>query len=226
MVTIVPAILEKDISSFEEKLKRVWGITKRVQMDVMDGKLVAMKTVEPEILKEIDTIVEFDAHLMVEKPEEWVERCADSGVSGVYGQVEKMADVPRFIADAQFAGMRVGLAYDLNTPLTDLEKYVDELDGVLLMSVVMGESGQMFDEKVLEKIKEVRKISKTVKIIVDGGLNVENIKKCFAAEWAEELVEDELDRSFAKMEFAVNTELFEAEDVKEKLESLENLQES
>lgn len=223
MVTIVPAILEKDISSFEEKLERVWGITKRVQMDVMDGRLVEMKTVEPEILKEIDTIVEFDAHLMVEEPEEWIQRCADSGVNGVYGQVERMTDPAKFIADAQFAGMRVGLAYDLDTPLTDLEKYVDELDGVLLMSVKMGESGQVFDESVLKKIKEVRKMSKAIRIVIDGGLNVENIKKCIAAEWSEEIEEDELNRSFAGMEFAVNTELFGAKKIEEKLHELEAL---
>lgn len=224
MVTIVPTILAKDSQEFEERLHKVWGITKRVQVDIMDGRLVENKTVEPEVISEIDTIVEFDAHLMVEKPEEWVERCVASGFSGVYGQVEKMKDPVKFIADAQFAGLRVGLAYDIETPIEGLEKYIDDLDGVLLLSVPMGASGQKFEEKVLEKIKQVRKISKTVKIIVDGGMNVENIKKCFAAEWAEEMSEDELDRSFAKMEFAVNSELYESENVEKKLERLENLQ--
>ena len=66
MVTIVPAILAKDVTSFEEQLKRVWGEVKRVQFDIIDGKFAPAETVGPEILMNVDTIVEFDAHLMVE----------------------------------------------------------------------------------------------------------------------------------------------------------------
>ena len=92
MVTIIPSILEKDISAFEEQLKKVWGKVRRVQMDVVDGKFEETKTVMPEVLLSIDTIVEFEGHLMVEKPEDWIERCAASGMTAVYGQVEKMED--------------------------------------------------------------------------------------------------------------------------------------
>lgn len=226
MVNIVPTILALDKNFFEERLCKVWGIAKKVQVDIMDGKLVETKTIEPELISSIDTIVEFEAHLMVEKPENWVKRCADSGFNAVYGQVEKMSDPVKFIADAQALGMRVGLAYDIETSVKELEKYVDDLDGVLLLSVPMGASGQKFDERVLKKIIEVREMSKSVKIVVDGGINVENIKKCFGAEWGEEMSEDVLDRSFAKMEFAVNSELFGASDIKEKLDSLERLEDS
>lgn len=224
MVEIVPAILEKDATSFEEKLKRVWGEAKKVQVDIIDGKFAPMETVEPEVLLNIDTIVDFEGHLMVERPEDWVERCVASGMTGLFGQVEKMTDVVKFVADTQAAGLRVGLAYDIDTPLTDLEKYINDLDAVLLMSTKAGSQGiNEFDDRVLEKIKEVRKINKRIVIVVDGGLDVDNIKKCFAAEWAEELSEDELDRNFGKMEFAVGSEIFEADDIREKLEELESL---
>ena len=223
MVTIVPAILAKEATVFEEQLKRVWGEVKRIQFDIIDGKFFPVETVGPEVLTNIDTIVEFDAHLMVEKPEEWIERCAVAGIAGVYGQVEKMEDKVRFIADAQLAGMRVGLAYDIGTPLTGLDEFVDDIDAVLLMSVKAGAQGQDFDERVLPKIMEVRKMSKSVKIIVDGGLDEESIKKCFAAEWSEEMGEDVLDRSFLKMEFIVGAHLINAPDVAEELMKLEHL---
>lgn len=224
MVEIVPAILEKDATSFEEKLKKVWGEAKKVQVDIIDGKFAPMETVEPEVLLNIDTIVDFEGHLMVERPEDWVERCVASGMTGLFGQVEKMEDVVKFVADTQAAGLRVGLAYDIDTPLTDLEKYINDLDAVLLMSTKAGSQGiNEFDSRVLEKIKEVRKINKRIVIVVDGGLDVEDIKKCFAAEWAEELSEDELDRNFGKMEFAVGSEIFEADDIREKLENLQSL---
>lgn len=223
MVTIVPTILEKDATSFENTLKKVWGSVKRVQFDIIDGKFAAMETVEPEVLMNIDTIVEFDAHLMVDKPESWITRCVENGITGVYGQIEKMGDVTKFVADAQFAGLRVGLAYDIDTPIDGLEDYINDLDGVLLMSVKAGASGQEFDERVLEKIKAVRRLSKSIKIVIDGGLDVENIKKCFAAEWSEEMSEDEMDKSFMKMEFAVGSEIYESADAVAQLEKLEHL---
>ena len=224
MVKIVPSILAKDATSFEDDLKKVWGLVNRVQFDIIDGKFAPVETVTPEVLDNIDTIVEFDAHLMVIKPEDWVERCVKAGITGVYGQVESMEDKSKFIADSQVAGLRVGLGYDLDTPLDGLEEYVDNIDGVLLMSVKAGAQGQKFDEKVLEKIKRVREMSKTIKIIIDGGLNVENIKKCFVAEWSEELGEDELEKTFVKMEFAVGSDLFLAPETKAELDKLEYLE--
>ncbi len=224
MITIVPAILEKDITSFEEKLKKVWGMCKRVQMDVIDGKFAPTETVMPEILLNIDTIVDFEGQLMVDKPEEWVDRCAAAGMTALYGHVERMVDRTKFIADTEAAGMKAGLAFDIDTPLDGLEEVINNLDGVLLMSVKAGSQGiQKFDERVLPKIKKVREMSEFVKIVVDGGLNVGNIKKCLVAEWAQEIAEDEFNKSFLGMEFAVGSDLFEAEDVELELKKLENL---
>lgn len=224
MVTIVPAILEKDISSFIEKAEKVVGFAKRVQVDVIDGKFAPTTTVIPEALKGVDLPLELEAHLMVEEPHEWIERCAEAGITAVYGQVEKMNDKVAFVADAQFAGMRAGLAYDLETPLTGLEEVINNLDGVLLMSVPLGTQGEKdFDEKVLEKIKQIRKMDKNIKIVVDGGIDAKDIKKCFEAEWAEEIAEDELDRNFGKMEFAVGSDLFKASDIEEEYNKLVNL---
>ena len=224
MVTIVPSILAKDPITFESDLKKVLDLVPRIQLDIVDGKFASVETVMPEVLSSFETNVEFDAHLMVVRPEDWIARCVTAGITGVYGQVEKMEDVSKFVADAEFAGLRVGLGYDIDTPLDGLENYIDNIDAVLLMSVKAGAQGQEFDEKVLEKIKQVRQLSKSVKIIVDGGLNVDKIKKCFAAEWSEEMAEDELDKTFMKMEFAVGSDLFGAPGIKAELDKLENLE--
>lgn len=224
MINIVPAILEKDITSFEDKLKKVWGISKKVQMDIIDGKFAPTETVMPEILLNIDTIVDFEGQLMVDKPEEWVERCAAAGMTALYGHVEKMTDRAKFVADTEFAGMKAGLAFDIDTPLDGLEEMINNLDGVLLMSVKAGSQGvQKFDERVLDKIKKVRAMSEFVKIVVDGGLNVENIKKCLVAEWAQEISEDEFTKDFLGMEFVVGSDLFNASNVEEELKKLESL---
>lgn len=224
MVTVIPAILEKDISSFLEKAEKVKDFAKRVQVDIIDGKFAPTETVIPEALKNIDLPLELEAHLMVEEPREWVERCVEAGITAVYGQVENMSDKVAFVADAQFAGLKAGLAYALETPLTGIEDFISNLDAVLLMSSKLGTQGKEdFDESVLEKIKQIRKIDKNIKIIVDGGIDAKDIKRCFEAEWAEEISEDELDRNFGKMEFAVGSDLFNAVDIEEEYNNLVNL---
>lgn len=220
MLTIVPAILPRNLQELEDELKKVWAYTKKVQLDVVDGVWASAKTIGPEDLAKIDTAVAFDAHLMVDQPEKWLDRCVDGGIERVFGQVEKMADKTAFIADAQAKGMGVGLAYDIETPLTGLAEVINDVDAVLLLSVSGGAQERTFDERVLDKIKEVRKMNKRITIIVDGGLNEENIKKCLIAEWAEEVSENELDKELMTMEFVVGSHLLTAENVEKELENL------
>ena len=208
MATIIPAILAKDISTFEEELKKVEVFAPRVQMDVLDGKFMEVETVTPDVLLNIETEAEIEAHLMVEEPLGWVERCVAAGVTAIYGQVEKMSDKQAFITSVVEAGLRVGLAYDLATPLTDLEEWVSLVDYVLLMGVPAGAQGQIFDEKLLEKIKKVREMSPIVTIVVDGGMNEEDIKKC-------------LEAGGEKMEFAVGSGILKAEDSESAYRKLE-----
>lgn len=224
MINIIPAILQKSLADFEKELARVWQYVPRVQVDVIDGVYAPTETIGPEMLNQIDTIVNFDVHLMVNEPEKWVGRCVMGGVDRVVGQVEKMRDVEAFVASVQSEGLSVGLAFELDTPLDLLKEFLFDLDFVLLMSVKSGEQGQEFDQRVLERIKEVRRISKKITIQIDGGLNEENIKKCLAAEWAEEISEDELNREVFSMEFIVGSHLLKSSNIENELGHLQNLE--
>jgi ribulose-phosphate 3-epimerase len=210
MITIVPALLVKDISSLEEEIKKVEGFTEKIQVDVIDGKFAAIETVTPEMLINIETEANIEVHLMVEEPVNWIERCVTAGVTAVYGQVEKMSDIQRFITESEEAGLGTGLAIDIGTPVSEIEDWINMVDAVLLMSVVAGAQGQEFDEKVLEKIKEVREISSFVCIVVDGGLNEANIKKCLKA-------------GGEKMEFAVGSEILNSISPGEEIEKLRSI---
>ncbi|HOX96502.1 MAG TPA: hypothetical protein PLI45_03935 [Candidatus Woesebacteria bacterium] len=199
MKTVVPAILAKDVSTFEEEVKKVEKFVTKVQVDVIDGKFFPVETVTPEVFQEIETPVEIETHLMVEEPIEWVERCVAAGVTAIYGQVEKMTDKQAFITAVVESGLRVGLAFDLDTSLTGLDEWINLVDGILLMSVPAGAQGQAFGEGVMEKIKKVRALSPSVLIVIDGGLNIETIKRC-------------VEIGGEKMEFAVGSEILKAED--------------
>jgi len=211
MNTIVPTVLAKDISKFEEDLTKVEKFAGRVQMDIIDGKFFPVETVLPEVLLNIETVAEIEAHLMVEEPEEWVDRCVSAGVTAVYGQVEKMSNKQDFISKAEESGMKTGLAFDLETPLTGLDEWVNLVDSVLLMGVKAGAQGQEFQNLVLEKIKKVRELSSMVTIMIDGGLNEENIKMC-------------LEAGRDKMEFAVGSEILTADDPEVMYQKLENVE--
>ncbi len=224
MVTVIPAILPKNVAELTEKLAKVWAYAPRVQLDVIDGIFTPEKTVGPEVLAQIDTIVSWDIHLMVDKPERWIERCVSGGADRIFGQVERMADPVAFIADAQAEGLAVGLAYDIDTPLGDLAKYVNDLNAVLLMSVKAGGQAREFDDRVLSKIKEVRKMNKRITIVVDGGIDEAKMKECLAADWAEEIAEDELNRSAIGIEFVVGSHLLTAGNVEEELLRLRKME--
>ncbi|MFZ2201935.1 MAG: hypothetical protein WAV56_00910 [Microgenomates group bacterium] len=220
MVTIIPAIMPKSLVELEEQLARVWAHAPRVQLDVLDGIFTPEKTIGPEMLNQVDTIVQWDVHLMVDQPEKWIKQCVMGGADRVFGQVEMMKDKTAFIADAQAETLAVGLAYDIDTPLTGLEEVINDLDAVLLMSVAAGGQAREFDDGVLGKIKEVRKMNKRIPIVIDGGLNEEKMKECLAAEWAEEITEDELDRSTSRIEFVVGSHLLTADNIEAELEHL------
>ena len=224
MINIIPAIMSDSLEEFKKELEKVWSKVSRVQVDVIDGKFAERETIKPEELNMIDTVVAFDVHLMVSKPEEWVSRCAMGGVDRVFGQVENMEDVVAFVGDVQAEGMAVGLAYDVDTPVDGLEEVINNLDAVLLLSVKAGKQGQEFDEKVLKKIKEVRKLSKKVTLVIDGGLDEKEIKKCLVAAWAEEMEEGTWERNSALMDFAVGSELLNAKDVEKRLGELQRLE--
>lgn len=224
-MTVIPAIMPRDLADLETQLARVWAFAPRVQLDVMDGVYRPERTVTPELLNQIDTVVVWDIHLMVDQPEKWIKQCVIGGAERVFGQVEMMKDVTAFVADAQAEGMAVGLAYDIDTPLDGLEKVIDDLDAVLLMSVKAGGQAREFDERVLSKIKQVRKMNKRIPIVIDGGINEEKMKECLAADWAEEIAEDELNISGMGIEFVVGSHLLSADNVEEEMESLKSMTE-
>lgn len=182
MVEIVPTILTNDIEDFSHKIDLLKGIVPRVQIDVVDGKFAAAKTVDLSAIRDLIDLgdLKIDLHLMVEEPLGWISRCLEIVPDRIVAQMEKMTEPLSFINEIIESGAQVGLALDLETPV---ENYSEDIyllaDIVVLLGVKAGTGGQGFNPMVLEKIKKMRKIlGETGKIGVDGGLNGENIKLC------------------------------------------------
>jgi ribulose-phosphate 3-epimerase len=129
-------------------------------------------------LEEETENVLWEIHLMVKEPKNWIEKCNFVNASRIIGQTEMMADRETFVNEIKNLGLEAGLAFDLESEIKEIP---DETDVVLLMSRKAGFGSQEFDNRVLEKIKKLKKIreEKGLKFLigVDGGINENNIGK-------------------------------------------------
>lgn len=183
MAEIIPAILSNDFSEIQEMIAKAEGAVSRVQIDVVDGRFFANKTLDPSFLSGLDTTLDLDFHLMTKEPVDWVEKAAGGGADRIIAQVEMMTNQVEFVGKVSEIGLSVGLALDLESRISALDSAIlTNLDVVLVMSVRAGMGGQDFDERAIDKIKELDLIRKKdttpFRICVDGGINEKNIRSC------------------------------------------------
>ncbi len=184
---IIPAILTDDIGQLASLTEIAEGVVSRVQIDIIDNKFAPNSTVDPAVLKNVNTILDLDFHLMVKDPIEWVDHCIPVEISKtnktrIIGQIEYMENQKNFIEKIESAKCLAGLGVDLATPISKLDVNVlPKVEVILLMSVPAGFAGQQFDLNVWEKIKalvELRKKSNlNFKICIDGGVTKELINE-------------------------------------------------
>ncbi len=180
MVNVIPSILTADPKELFDLLGQSEGVVERVSLDIIDGKFANNKTVEPDILSNLETNLKIDYQLMTEEPINWVEACVRGQADRIIGHVEKMTDQLAFIGKVQEVGVKVGLALDLATPVAKIDPVVlNNLDVVLVMSVPAGFTGQEFDKRALAKIAqldEIRARDDTPFLIHDdGGVTLDKI---------------------------------------------------
>lgn len=176
MIEIVPAILVKTPAELQQKLKEVEPYVNRVQIDIMDGKFVPNKTIQPEEMKSFKTKLIKEAHLMVEDNEKYVDEFLKLGFDMIIVHIESCKNVKKIIKRVKEQGKKVALAINPPTPLSAIKNYLDDVDMVLIMTVNPGFSGQGFIPEVSSKIKELRQMKKDLDIEVDGGIKIENAK--------------------------------------------------
>jgi len=167
---IIPAILEKDWDQIEKKIELCRNFSRNVHIDFIDTSFATDATfLDIEPFKKYSDYFNFEAHLMVDDPVNYLDRLANAGFRTFLGQVEKMNDQVEFVAKGEELGA-VGLCLDLKTPITDIKVSLEDLDRILLMGVKAGKSGQVFDNSVLTKVKALSEKG-FFNIEVDGGIN-------------------------------------------------------
>lgn len=182
MIKLAPSILSADFARLLEDVKKVENAgCEYLHIDVMDGHFVPNITLGPGVVKSLrkDVNMVFDAHLMIENPDNYIKEFADAGCDIIVVHQEACTHLHRTIQNIKSHGIKAGVALNPATPIETIKYVLQDVDMVLLMSVNPGFGGQSYIPVVTEKIKELKalidKMNLDIDIEVDGGVKPSNI---------------------------------------------------
>lgn len=194
MASIIPAIIPHDLYDVKDHVRKVVSGVDTVHLDICDGSFTKKPTwpyrahdaffdaiVEEEEGLPYWEEVDYDVHLMCNKPEEIVEQWMRAGAKRICIHAETTADMPQLLKMGN-SFVEIVPALLLDTPLEVVDSYADSLKTVLLMTIEkIGGYGEPFSERALSKIEACKKRFPHISIMTDGGLNGETIQRAVGA---------------------------------------------
>jgi len=188
VIRLAPSILSADFSRLGDEIRAAEsGGATSVHCDVMDGHFVPNITIGPLIVAAVRNVtgLPVDAHLMIERPDAFLEDFVGAGADGITVHVEACVHLHRTLAKIRELGAEAGVALNPATPLSLVEPILDEIDLLLVMSVNPGFGGQRFIPRSLQRIEEAARMRAErgldFDIQVDGGVGPANVREVRAA---------------------------------------------
>ncbi|MBQ6846047.1 MAG: ribulose-phosphate 3-epimerase [Oscillospiraceae bacterium] len=184
MIKVSPSILSDDFANLERDMKRLevagadWA-----HVDVMDGHFVPNISIGAPVVKAISKVskLPLDVHLMISDPAFYLDDFIKAGAYAITIHEECDSDIGETLRRIKNAGVLAALSIKPKTPVSALEKYIDLLDMVLIMTVEPGFGGQKFIEDCLPKISEARSLidakNPACLLEIDGGVTTENVER-------------------------------------------------
>ncbi len=183
-MTLFPTILTDSLETVQKQINLVAGKVEGVQIDIIDGEFADNITVFPIDLEHIDPKgLQIDIHLQTVDPINDVIECESvPNLRTITAQIERMQSQQDFIDHVKSFGWKVGLSYNLHTPIEEIAPDIlKQLDAVQVMSIEGGSQGQPFQHRSITKIQLLKELlalhNPTCELWVDGGVNPDNIKQ-------------------------------------------------
>ena len=180
---LAPSILSADFWELGKQIEEIGNAgAQYVHIDVMDGVFVPSISYGMPIVSCVRprTDMFLDVHLMVTKPERYVEEFVKCGADSVTIHVEACECVEDTLKKLRSLGAKAAIALNPGTPVIEILPYIDMVDMVLVMTVNPGFGGQAYIPECTDKIREVRAIiderKLDVKLEIDGGVNIDNLE--------------------------------------------------
>ncbi len=179
-IKIAPSILSADFACLAKQIEEAEAAgADYIHVDVMDGHFVPNITVGPLVVKALRRITSLplDVHLMVEKPEQFLEEFSNAGADIITVHWEACPHIHRALEKIKRMGKKAGVSINPATPVWVLEEILDEVDLILAMTVNPGFGGQKLIPSTLSKVEKLKRMLSerglATEIEVDGGINEE-----------------------------------------------------
>lgn len=188
MIKLAPSILSADFARLGEAVRALdESPADYVHIDIMDGMFVPNISFGFSVMKCIRPLTEktFDAHLMVQDGDRYIDAAAEAGADIICLHLEAVKHPQRAMSYIRSIGKKAALALCPHTPVENLEWLLEDLDMVLLMTVNPGYGGQSYIPAMTQKIRKMRAMidacGKPVELEIDGGVKTSNLRMCLDA---------------------------------------------
>ncbi len=184
MKIIAPSMLSSDFGRLIDEIELInksnadW-----FHLDVMDGVFVPNITFGSPVLDIFKNYAKkpLDIHLMIVNPENYIDKFSSYNPNIITIHMEAVKDISAVLKKIKNLNIKAGLAINPDTPIKDLEPYLNEIDMVCLMGVFPGFSGQKFINKTNSRLRDLKKLIESKKsnalIQIDGGVDLSNVKE-------------------------------------------------
>lgn len=179
---LAPSILSADFSRLGDQIRDLEQENiEFLHIDVMDGMFVPAISFGMPVIASLRKITDlfFDVHLMVQEPIRYIQDFRDAGADGITVHYEACEDLDATLNAIRASGVKTAVSLCPETPVSELEPYLPQLDMVLIMGVHPGFGGQVLIPETLDKVKQLRQIRSReglhYQIEIDGGIHLDNI---------------------------------------------------